>query len=230
MKYIRNFLIVSLLLVIFAACDKNVVFEEIADIPNEKWKADEVVNFEFEIEDADAYYTMQLHVRNTVDYAYRNLYLFADIYLPDTQYRDTVQLFLADQGGQWYGKGSRLKDARYFFAADPKFRTTTQEIKGFLPYSVSRIEGEGHHPFRFEPLIVPFKLEVEGQQAQVTECYPAKVKFPMAGKYKFTFYQAMREDELAGISSFGLQVKKYDENEVIESIKKQNKDRLKRIK
>lgn len=230
MKYFRNFLIVSLLLIAFTSCDKNVVYEEIADIPGEKWKADEVVNCEFEIEDADAYYTIQLDVRNTVEYAYRNLYLFVDIFVPDTQYRDTVQLFLADQGGHWYGNGRRLKDSRYFFAADPKFITTTHEIKGFLPYSVSQIEGEGHHPFRFEPLIVPFKLEVDGQQAEVTECYPAKVKFPKAGKYKFTFYQAMRDDELEGIASLGLSVRKYDENEVVEEIKKVNKERLKRVK
>lgn len=40
--------------------------------------------------------------------------------------------------------------------------------------------------------------------------YP-KVRFPYKGKYTFTFYQAMREDNLDGIANFGMTVKYFDE-------------------
>ena len=84
-------------LLLMAACDHDVVSEQIAEVKGEKWKANEAVKCECEIEDADAYYTMELEVRNTVDYPYRNLYLFVEIETPDTmKYCDTVQLFLAD--------------------------------------------------------------------------------------------------------------------------------------
>ena len=219
-------LFASLLL---TACDSDVVSEQIAELKGESWGQNEVVNCECNIEDADAYYTMELEVRNTVDYPYRNLYLFVDIETPDTmRYRDTVQIFLADQAGKWYGKGSRLKDCSYYFAADPRFQATTCEIKGCVPYMVASFCGQGKHPFRFEPLIVPFELEYEGQKGQVTECYPVKVRFPKTGTYKFTFHQAMRDKQLKGIASFGLKVRKYDEEKISEQIKKENKERAKR--
>lgn len=228
MKHITPlFMLFALLLM--AACDHDVVSEQIAEVKGEKWKANEAVKCECEIEDADAYYTMELQVRNTVDYPYRNLYLFVDIETPDTmKYCDTVQLFLADNAGRWYGKGSRLKDRSYYFAADPKFRTTTHEIKGYVPYSVSTLHGMSKHPFRFEPLIVPFEMEYQGQQVSVTECYPVKVRFPKTGTYKFAFRQGMRDDELQGIASFGLKVSKYNEEKLIKKIKRENKERLKR--
>lgn len=228
MKHVAPlFMLFALLLM--AACDHDVVSEQIAEVKGEKWKASEVVKCEFDIEDVEAYYTMELEVRNTVDYPYRNLYLFVDIETPDTmKYSDTVQLFLADNAGRWYGKGSRLKDRSYYFAADPKFRTTTHEIKGYVPYSVATMHGNSRHPFRFEPLIVPFEMEYQGQQLSVTECYPVKVRFPKAGTYKFTFRQGMRDDELQGIASFGLKVSKYNEEKFIKKIKKENRERLKR--
>lgn len=228
MKNIRNFLIFNLIVLLFTACDADFVAEEVTDIACEKWNKDEVATCEFEIEDADSYYTLMLDLRNTVDYSYQNLYLFCDIKTPDTLYRDTLEVFLADPAGNWYGNGNRLKDRSYYFAADPKFVSTTHKIKGHVPYSVATFSGLGKHPFRFEPLIVPFRVEVDGQQAEATECYPVKVKFPKAGKYKFTFWQAMREENLEGISSIGLTVKKYNESALIKAIQKENKARLKR--
>ena len=216
-------------MMLFVACDRDVVSEEIAEMKGERWDKDEVVTCECEISDADSYYTLELEVRNTVDYPYRNLYLFVDIETPDTmKYRDTLQLFLADNAGHWYGKGSRLKDRSYYWGADPKFCATTREIKGYVPYSVATFHGNGVHPFRFEPLIVPFEMEYQGQAVSVTECYPVKVRFPKAGTYKFTFRQGMRDDALEGIASFGLKVSKYNEEKLVKAIKKENKERLKK--
>ena len=213
----------------FAACDRDVVSEEIAEMKGECWDKTEVVKCECEITDVDTYYTMELEVRNTVDYPYRNLYLFVDIETPDTmKYCDTVQLFLADNAGRWYGKGSRLKDRSYYFAADPKFCTTTRSIKGYVPFSVATIHGNGGHPFRFDPLIVPFEMEYQGQQVSVDEYYPVKMRFPKAGTYKFTFRQGMRDDKLEGIASFGIKVSKYNETKIVKAIKKENKERIKR--
>lgn len=40
--------------------------------------------------------------------------------------------------------------------------------------------------------------------------YP-KVRFPYTGKYKFTFYQAMRQENVKGIANFGLTIYTFDE-------------------
>ena len=64
---------------LMAACDHDVVSEQIVEMEGEKWNAGQEVTCECEIEDAEVYYTMELEVRNTVDYPYRNLYLFVDV-------------------------------------------------------------------------------------------------------------------------------------------------------
>lgn len=222
-------LFLTFALLLLVACDRDVVSEKIVEMKGEKWNLKEAVECEFEIEDADQFYTLELEVRNTVEYPYSNLYLFVDIETPDTmKYRDTLQLFLADNAGHWYGKGKRLKDCSYYFAADPRFCMTTKEVKGYVPFSVATLHGKGRHPFHFEPLIVPFEMEYQGEKVSVPEYYPVKVRFPKAGTYKFTFYQAMRVDDLPGIASFGLKVSKYNEEKLIKKIKKENKERLKR--
>ena len=53
--------------------------------------------------------------------------------------------------------------------------------------------------------------------------YP-KVRFPNCGKYKFTFYQAMREDELLGIANFGMTVQKFNENKFRKEMEKRYRE------
>ncbi len=222
--------ILSLWTLVFAACNSDVVREEIVDLPDETWNKEKAVECEFEIDDVESYYTLVADVRNTTDYPYRNLYCFLDITLPDGKVsRDTVQFILAAPSGEWYGTGRRLKDRGYYFAADSKFVATTRQIKGYVPYSVATFSGQGKHPFRFEPLIVPLKVKLNGNTTDVTECYPVKVKFPQKGKYKFSFRQAMRETDLKGMASFGLSVRRYNEDALTQAIQKENKRRLKKF-
>lgn len=195
-------LIIGLLFTILCvSCDKDTIYENIADFNDEKWEKSETVVCEFEIDDADEYYTLYLNVRNSVDYSYQNLYLFVDLQTPSgTTHRDTVQLFLADRDGNWHGKGKRLKDRKYYFACPQT-------------------------PLKFSLMNVPYRTEVQGKEVVVNEYYPVKVKFPEKGKYSFTFRQAMRADTLEGIANFGMAVKKYNEKALIKEINKENRRR-----
>ena len=45
-------------------------------------------------------------MRNTSNYAYRNLYLFIEMTSPSNKYFvDTVEVYLADSKGKWTGSG-----------------------------------------------------------------------------------------------------------------------------
>lgn len=57
--------------------------------------------------------------------------------------------------------------------------------------------------------------------------YP-KVRFPYKGHYRFTFYQAMREEDLKGIANFGMTVKTFDERKFQKEIAKRRKDAAQR--
>lgn len=203
MKKHFNLIIVLILTMLCMSCDRDAIYENIVDFEDEKWPQGETVVCEFEIEDAEEYYTLYLNVRNSIDYKYQNLYLFVDLKTPDgNTYRDTVQLYLADRDGNWYGKGKRLKDRKYYFACPQT-------------------------PLKFSLMNVPYKTEVQGKEVVVNEYYPVKVKFPQNGKYRFTFRQAMREGVLEGIANFGLTVKKFNEKALVKEINKENKRRTK---
>ena len=86
---------------VFYSCNQGVVFDEYKDFSKQAWNADDVLRFEYFIKDTKSNYTTLLKVRHTVDYEYQNLFLFVS---NETQ-RDTVELFLADKKGEWFGKG-----------------------------------------------------------------------------------------------------------------------------
>lgn len=94
-----------ILIISISSCgDKNVVYNETESISNEFWNADQPAKFEFEIDDTTKAYDFFLIVRNSISYEWSNLYLFAEIESPSKLVNvDTVEVFLADKKGEWYG-------------------------------------------------------------------------------------------------------------------------------
>lgn len=63
-----------------------------------------------------------------------------------------------------------------------------------------------------------------GDRLKDFQCYwYPKVRFPNKGEYRFTFYQAMREDVLKGIANFGMTVKAFDEKKFRKEQEKRRK-------
>jgi len=70
------------------------------------WAINDVQSFSFEIDDTTLTYNLFVNVRNTSEYAYRNLYLFIEMSSPSNKYFvDTVEISLADSKGKWTGSG-----------------------------------------------------------------------------------------------------------------------------
>ncbi|MEQ8470627.1 MAG: gliding motility lipoprotein GldH [Marinoscillum sp.] len=69
----KHFIWVTLFFVL-VACDSNRVFEENEDLTDRVWLEENILDFEFEIEDATKDYSIYANIRNTKDYPFYNLY------------------------------------------------------------------------------------------------------------------------------------------------------------
>lgn len=99
-------LIYILLPLVLMACKGNNVYTGSQRVDDEGWRMDSIYSFQFEIKDTTKAYTVEFLVRNTSQYKYQNLWLFVKKVEPDfTSKGDTVQLFLADDFGNWLGSG-----------------------------------------------------------------------------------------------------------------------------
>lgn len=96
----------ALLILLFTSCNSNAVYDSYVSIPKDGWSKDSVARFDIAIDNIEPSYNIQVKVRNTNSYPNANLWLFIDAKSPSGIYeRDTVECFLADPKGKWYGSG-----------------------------------------------------------------------------------------------------------------------------
>ncbi len=89
-----------------SACSKNdTVFSAYNELPPQGWHKDSIAVFEVTLNE-EANYTVFVNVRNSANFKTQNLWLFIDYEQPDkTIKKDTVEFYLADNGGRWLGSG-----------------------------------------------------------------------------------------------------------------------------
>ncbi|NBC82710.1 MAG: gliding motility lipoprotein GldH [Bacteroidetes bacterium] len=96
--------VVTILLLI--GCDARKIYDEYRTMDNQTWSADNIISFDVNIQDTVAANNVYLNIRNGNNYPYQNIFLFITITDPGGQFKkDTVEIFLADDKGEWYGKG-----------------------------------------------------------------------------------------------------------------------------
>lgn len=96
--------LVSLLLSV--SCGRNVVFTDSFAIPERIWTLNEKPSFDVQVSDSITANNISFLIRTGSDYPFRNIFLFVSTVLPDGKtLTDTVQYNLADDKGDWYGKG-----------------------------------------------------------------------------------------------------------------------------
>lgn len=107
MKTNKLLLLFSVFVFCLISCDKNRVFEENTDIPENVWNRNNKLRFDVMVEDTVSRYNFYINVRNAGNYPYSNLFLFMDTKYPDGFVsRDTLECILADESGSWLGDGS----------------------------------------------------------------------------------------------------------------------------
>ncbi len=91
---------------ILISCTGNLLFDDVEKIDPNGWKAGDMLTFKAPVSDTSSSYNIFLHIRNSNDYEYSNLWLFITTTSPGGEsMRDTVEFILADPSGQWLGRG-----------------------------------------------------------------------------------------------------------------------------
>lgn len=146
-----GFCIVILLIV--AGCDNKVVYSESTAMNNNTWNLMDILTFEVPVDDTVNSNNVFFTVRTGSAYPFRNIFLFVNTISPDgNTISDTLEYYLADESGEWYGKGfgdiKELKlpyKSNVYFPLKGTFRFTlqhgmrTEDLKGVYDIGV-RIE------------------------------------------------------------------------------------------
>lgn len=92
---------------LFAACNKDVIFEKKIAIPDGTWSYENKLPFEFEVTDTTKTYQVLLNVQHAGDFGYQNCYVQITTNFPNgEEKKQAVSLELAAQSGIWVGECS----------------------------------------------------------------------------------------------------------------------------
>ena len=91
---------------ILFSCQQGSIYNESEKIPANSWSAGNTISFSAPVSDTLDACNISLVIRTTHSYPYRNLFLFVETTSPaGYRIKDTVEYFLADEKGNWYGSG-----------------------------------------------------------------------------------------------------------------------------
>lgn len=93
-------------LLLLASCKNNILYSDTVSMPDNIWKLDNAPEFSVEISDTINNSNIFFPVRTGSDYPFSNMWLFVTTTSPNgISIGDTIQYNLADDKGNWNGKG-----------------------------------------------------------------------------------------------------------------------------
>jgi len=107
-RIVKNSLIlIAGSLIFLLSCKNNVLFTDSAEMPESTWNLFNAPEFKVEITDTINRAKVSFTIRTGTDYSFRNIWLFVTTTSPDGNkiLTDTLEYELADEKGDWYGKG-----------------------------------------------------------------------------------------------------------------------------
>ena len=114
-KFITATIVFSFFL--FFSCNDKDFYQDKKEIANNNWKHNDTINFNVNITDTSQLYDLFFTIVNSNEYSNSNLWLFVNTKSPENFLLiDTLELFLSDEKGKWYGKKSsnEYKSFHYF--------------------------------------------------------------------------------------------------------------------
>jgi gliding motility-associated lipoprotein GldH len=95
-----------LLILLLTSCNSNVVFTDSVAIKDKTWELMSTPVFRVKISDTINSNNLLFTIRTGSNYPYRNIFLFVTATSPEGRnITDTLQYSLADDKGNWYGRG-----------------------------------------------------------------------------------------------------------------------------
>jgi len=104
-REINNLLSFTLFFII-TSCSSDVIFTDAVAMKEQTWELSNVPEFTIPVTDTAQLTDISFTIRTGSGYPFRNLWLFITAYSPDGKsISDTLEFELADEKGNWYGKG-----------------------------------------------------------------------------------------------------------------------------
>jgi gliding motility-associated lipoprotein GldH len=104
---INLYLISILLAVASVSCNRGTYYSDAVKMHDGQWSMYDPAGFACSFDDTVQVYDINLSVRTSTAYPYRNLFLFVRTTFPSGLVTaDTVQAMLADEKGKWLGRGA----------------------------------------------------------------------------------------------------------------------------
>lgn len=98
---------VLVLVLVLSSCGETPQYTKAYSFKNNTWTQEEKPIFVVDIPDTTNYYTVEITLRTTTDYAYNNLWFFIHTKTPKGQTgREPVQIKIAATDGSWVGEKS----------------------------------------------------------------------------------------------------------------------------
>ena len=137
-------------LLLFTACQNNVVFNQYQPVENAKWQNGQVIAIEIPMQDTISNYNLYINLRNNKDYAYSNLFLITRMTFPDNkQVTDTLEYEMADAKGNFLGTGfSDIKENKLFYKEKIRFSEAGNYLFEVKQAMRKRNEIEGIDPLQ----------------------------------------------------------------------------------
>lgn len=100
------FVLILTSLILLSSCDSNVLYTDAQVMAEENWELLNTPVFNIPVNDTVNSFRVFFTIRTGSAYPFRNIFLFVSTTAPDgNTLTDTLQYYLADEKGQWYGKG-----------------------------------------------------------------------------------------------------------------------------
>lgn len=155
MKQVFQLAIIASLLTALSACDTNRVFDEFKPVSQASWDKDSLVVFNIPVTDTVQNYNLYINIRNDINFAYSNLWLFINIEQPDgASIRDTFEMVVADASGKWLGEGfGGLKTRKVVYRSNVYFPNSgNYKVSVQQGMRENKLEGISDVGFRVEKM------------------------------------------------------------------------------
>ncbi len=89
-----------------SSCEDRAILDRYDNIAAYGWAYEDVMDFEFEVDDTSHYYQWFANLKISSDYPYSNIHLYLSTTAPDSSVRqEVVSIKLAEKNGKWLGQG-----------------------------------------------------------------------------------------------------------------------------
>lgn len=117
MKALKNSWIAVVLIAVLCSCGDTPLYNKSYSFKNNAWEQNVKPVFQVPVPDTTDFYTIQITIRTTTDYAFNNLWFFIHSKTPQGQTgREPVEMKIANPDGSWIGEasGTIVENTVYF--------------------------------------------------------------------------------------------------------------------